>query len=72
MAPLQLRIDENLKKAIKEKADRYGVPASSLIRIVLVKAFLDEDEDIKPGNIFNADRDNKGNGINIDALIAAL
>lgn len=65
---LQVKIDDNLKKAIQEKADAYGVPASSLIRIVLVKNFLKE----QPGNVFNADRDNNGRGIKIDDLIDSL
>lgn len=65
---LQIKIDDKLKKAIQQKADSYGVPTSSLIRIVLVKTFLNE----KPGNIFNADRDNNGKGIKIDNLIDSL
>ena len=71
---LQIKIDEKLKKAIQKKADLYGVPASSLIRIVLVKSFLgqSEEEKMKAGNVFNAERDNKGKGIMIDDFIDAL
>ena len=69
MTLLQLKIDDKLKKAINKKAKAYGVPASSLIRIVLVKSFMEEEKD---GNIFNADRDNRGKGIKIDDLISAL
>lgn len=65
---LQIKIDDRLKKAIQQKANSYGVPASSLIRIVLVKNFLQD----KPGNIFNANRDNNGKGIKIDDLIDSL
>lgn len=65
---LQLKIDEKLKKAITKKAKEYGVPASSLIRITLVKSFLQDT----PGNVFNAKRDNKGKGIAIDTLIDNL
>ncbi len=65
---LQVKIDEKLKKAIRKKAQKYGVPDSSLIRIVLTKSFLEE----KPGNVFNADRDNSGKGILIDDLISKL
>lgn len=65
---LQIKIDDKLKKAIHQKANSYGVPASSLIRIVLVKTFLSP----KPGNIFNANRDNNGKGIKIDDLIDSL
>lgn len=73
MTLLQLKIDDKLKKAIDKKADTYGVPSSSLIRIVLVKSFLEEEKnDITAGNIFNAARDNKGKGIKIDDFIAAL
>ncbi len=43
MSLLQLNIDSALKKAIKAKADEYGVPASSLARIALVNAFLKYD-----------------------------
>ena len=51
----------------------YDVPATSLIRIVLVKSFMKGDKDeIEPGNIFNAYRDNKGKGIKIDDLIDLL
>jgi hypothetical protein len=64
-------MDEKLKKAIQKKAVQYGVPASSLVRIVLVKSFLGEGE-AKAGNVFNAGRDNKGTGIKIDELIEAL
>ena len=67
MKLLQIKIDDSLRKAINDKADSYGVPASSLVRIVLVRSFLGEE-----GNVFNAERDNKGKGIKIDDLIAAL
>jgi len=71
---LQIKIDTKLKKAIQKKADLYGVPVSSLIRIVLVKSFLEEDEEANPdfGNVFNAKKDNKGKGMKIDDLIEAL
>lgn len=70
MSLLQLNIDDNLKKAIKKKANLYGVPVSSLVRIVLVRSFLEEE--IEEGNIFNAKRDNEGKGIKIDELIDML
>lgn len=70
---LQVKIDDHLKKAIKEKADTYGVPSSTLVRIVLVKTFLeDHGADNSPGNIFNAERDNKGTGIKLDDFLTAL
>lgn len=70
---LQIQVNDKLKKAIKKKADTYGVTASSIIRIVLVKTFLSEDySDTLQGNIFNAERDNKGIGIKIDDFIARL
>lgn len=69
---LQIKVDDNLKKAISKKADMYGVPTSTLVRIVLVRSFLEEKESFQPGNVFNADRDNRGKGIHIDDLIAAL
>lgn len=73
MALLQINIDEKLNKAIKEKAEIYDVPATSLVRIVLVRSFMKQNEDeIKPGNIFNADRDNKGKGIKIDDILDLL
>lgn len=72
MALVQINIDEQLKKAIRKKAKTYGVPASSLIRIVLVKAFIPNPLDEKPGNVFNADRDRQGEGVSIDKLINAL
>ncbi|MBI5754046.1 hypothetical protein HZA40_02790 [Candidatus Peregrinibacteria bacterium] len=65
---LQIKVDDKLKKAIQQKANSYGVPASSLIRIVLVKNFLQD----RPGNVFNADRDNNGKGIKVDDLIDYL
>jgi len=68
MSLLQINIDQKLKSAIHKKAVQYGVPASSLVRIVLVKTFLDEE----PGNVFNAKRDSKGKGINVDDLISKL
>jgi len=71
---LQIKIDEKLKKAIRKKADLYGVPVSSLIRIVLVKSFLEQDEEENPGfgNVFNAKRDNAGKGINVEDFLSAL
>ena len=74
MSLLQIKIDDKLKKAIQEKAQVYNVPASSLIRIVLVKSFLEDDrgENVEPGNVFNDKRDNKGKGIKIDDLMDAL
>lgn len=68
MSLLQINIDQKLKSAIQKKAVQYGVPASSLVRIVLVKTFLDEE----PGNVFNAKRDSNGKGINVDDLISKL
>ena len=68
---LQVKIDNKLRKAIKSKADEYGVPSSTLVRIVLVKTFI-EKEGLEPGNVFNADRDNKGKGLALDDIIAAL
>lgn len=65
---LQVKIGKDLKKAIREKAKKYGVPDSSLIRIVLTKSFLEDS----PGNVFNADRDNEGKGIAVDDLISKL
>lgn len=67
---LQLKIDQKLKNAISQKAEKYGVPISSLIRIVLIKSFIDEE--LSPGNVFNANRDNDGKGIKIDDLISKL
>lgn len=69
MALLQFQVDKSLKNAIQKRAQRYGVPASSLIRIVLVKTFLEEDS---PGNVFNAKRDRKGKGIPLDRFIESL
>jgi FKBP-type peptidyl-prolyl cis-trans isomerase 2 len=71
MSLLQIHMDTKLKNAIQKKAEKYGVPASSLVRIVLVKSFLEEEE-VKVGNVFNAKRDNNGKGIKIDELIEAL
>lgn len=70
MSLLQINIDENLKKAIQEKAAKYGVPASTLVRIVLVKSFLGDD--VTGGNVFNSDRDNQGKGMKVDELINLL
>ena len=67
MTLIQINVEDDLKKAIQKKAKQYGVPVSSLIRIVLVKSFLGRE-----GNVFNADRDNKGKGIMVDDLIDAL
>lgn len=74
MTLLQIKIDEHLNDAIRQKAQIYGVPASTLVRIVLVKSFLGNNKKvlIKKGNIFNSDRDNQGKGLNIDDFIAAL
>ena len=70
MSLLQVNIDDDLKKAIKSRAKKYGVPVSSVVKIVLVKAFLDEDD--RDGNVFNADRDNRGQGIKIDDVLSML
>lgn len=70
MSLLQINVDDNLKQAIKDRAKKYGVPVSSVVKIVLVKAFLDADD--QPGNIFNASRDNNGKGIKIDDVMSML
>lgn len=72
MPLLQLQIDNKLKKAIKDKSSAYNVPASSLVKIVLTKAFISEPLAYKKGNVFNAQIDNNGQGINIDSLIETL
>lgn len=69
MTLLQLKVDDDLKNAIDEKSREYGVSASALIRIVLVKAFKQSRQF---GNVFNADRDNNGKGISLDDLIEQL
>lgn len=77
---LQIKIDNNLKSAIQKKAKLYGVPASTLVRIVLVKSFLEnrKTEDITDeenpafGNVFNAKRDNNGIGIPLKDLLSEL
>lgn len=71
MTLLQIKVDDKLNKAIKKKAKMYGVPATSLIRIILVKSFI-KDDNIEPGSVFNAERDNQGKGIKIDDLISVL
>lgn len=73
MKLLQIKVNDNLKRAIDEKSERYGVSASSLVRIILVQSFLDGSQKTwEPGNIFNADRDNYGRPIHIDDLIKKL
>lgn len=73
MTLLQIKIEDKLKEAMEKKADMYGVPTSSLIRIVLVRSFLGtQDDDFEQGNVFNAKRDNNGKGILIDDLISKL
>jgi hypothetical protein len=73
MTLLQLKVDDSLKKAMDKKADMYGVPVSTLVRIVLVRSFIEgEGSKTEAGNIFNAEHDNQGKGIKIDDLIASL
>ena len=74
MSLIQIRVDQKLKKAIQKKAAVYDVPASSLIKIVLARSFLGRNEQVplKPGNVFNADRDAKGKGIPLDTLLQSL
>lgn len=78
---LQIKIDNNLKMAIQKKAKLYGVPASTLVRIVLVKSFLENkqkadlienEENSDFGNVFNAQRDNNGKGIDVEDFLSAL
>lgn len=70
MSLLQVNIDDKLKKAIQASAKKYNVPISSLVKIVLVKTFLDDNT--LEGNIFNAKRDNNGKGIAIEKIIDML
>jgi len=74
MSLLQIRVDQKLKRAIQKKAVAYDVPASSLIKIVLTRSFLESNgrTSFKPGNVFNAARDAKGKGIPLDTLLQAL
>lgn len=73
MTLLQVKVNDELKTAMDKKAKSYGVPTSTLVRIVLVKSFLQGDNsEYLEGNIFNANRDNKGRGIKIDDLIESL
>lgn len=71
MSLLQLQIDDELKLAIQASARKYGVPSSSLVRIALVEAFMD-DEPWVPGNVFNAHRDNDGEGIEVGEFLKML
>ncbi|MDO8490169.1 MAG: hypothetical protein Q7S47_02010 [bacterium] len=74
MSLLQIQIDEKLKKAIQKKAAEYDVPVSSLVKILLTDSFLRKKESQSPkwGNVFSAERDNKGKGISLSSLIKAL
>ncbi len=74
MSLLQIQIDDKLKKAIQNKAKSYDVPVSSLVKIILTKSFLTDDmpTNSRKGNVFNAERDNGGKGISLDALLNAL
>lgn len=74
MSLLQIQIDEKLKKAIQKKAAQYDVPVSSLVKILLTDSFLGKQPSKlpKPGNVFNAQRDNKGKGIPLDSLLSSL
>lgn len=74
MSLLQIRVDQKLKRAIQKKAEAYDVPASSLIKIVLARSFLENKgrATFKPGNVFSAKRDAKGKGIPLDTLLQAL
>lgn len=77
MTLLQVKIDVSLKKAIQQKAQQYGVTSSSLVKITLAKAFLESSQgdafdDLTPGNVFNADRDNGGKGIAVEDFINLL
>ena len=69
---LQIKVDEELKEAIQNKAKKYGVPVSSLLRITLRQIFLENDKNDLPGNVFNADRDNEGKGISVDDFLGML
>jgi len=71
MPLLQVKIDDKLSSAIKSKAKDYSVTASSLVKIVLAKSFLQNAKEA-PGNVFNSERDNNGKGINVDELIDTL
>lgn len=66
MSLLQVEVSNKLKNAIKEKAQLYGITTSAMVRIVLVKTFIEE------GNVFNAERDNNGKGMPVDNLIQKL
>jgi hypothetical protein len=74
MSLLQIQIDEKLKKAIQKKAAEYDVPVSSLVKILLTDSFLGTKESklFKSGNVFSAERDNRGKGISLNSLIKAL
>jgi len=73
MALLQIEVDDKLKKAIQKKAETYGITTSAIIRIVLVRSFTKpEEESLKAGNVFNANRDNNGKALNMDYLINTL
>jgi hypothetical protein len=71
MTLLQLKVDSKLKKAIKDRAQAYGITSSAIVKMVLSDTFL-KKETYAPGNVFNANRDNSGKGIPIDEFIALL
>lgn len=76
MALLQVQIDNRLKKALHGSARIYGVPVSSLVKIVLTRSFLLDGSKSSPenmtGNIFNAERDNHGKGVMLDDILSRL
>lgn len=72
MTLLQLKVDQNLKKAIKKTADEYGVTSSAIVKMVLFKAFLNKNIPYDVGNIFNSERDNGGKGVALEEFISLL
>lgn len=73
MALLQVRISNKLYKALQNASKTFDVPMTSLVKIELTKSFLLKNQDDNAlGNIFNAERDNKGKGIPTEDFLTMI
>jgi len=69
MSTLQISLPEALEKKLKAKTRAVGVSNTAYVKILIARdlGVLDVPE-YEPGNLFNADRDNHGQGLSLSEM----
>ncbi len=74
MTVLQIPLSKEMQKGLNDRTNPVGISSTAYVKILIAKdlGFLIENNNFQQGNIFNADRDNDGKGIEADEFLTML